>query len=385
MPKHAEYVGEIAEAASIKRNNAVYEMKSRGIDVTVLSYGEVYFDTPLYGFDDLPYPDINYYSHSRGIPGLRKLLARFYGDEYGVSVDADQEMIVTAGSKIAIHMSLMTILNPGDEVIYREPAWVSYPAQIQLCHGVPVGVPCAERTFAFEKYITPKTKAIIINSPNNPTGWVSPKEELDYLHQLAEKHDLFLISDEAYSEFVLGDEFTSMAIGDPHKQHSIICNSLSKNHGITGWRLGYVITNPELTYQILKVNQHLITCPATILEHYMEKHFYDIAEVIRPQIQAVVQKRKAVGEYMDSVDLAYMPGTGTFYYFISIEDSALDSEEFCDRLLEDHRISTVPGIGYGRSCDKFIRISVGMQGIEEIQNGVDKIKQLLLETASPRN
>ena len=127
MPKHADYVEDIIEAMSIKYNNRVYEMQGRGIDVTVLSYGEAYFAMPLYSFEDLPFPDVYHYSHSRGIPALRSKLAQYYGDEYGVSIDPEEELIITAGSKIGIHMALMTILNPGDEGIFREPAWVSYP------------------------------------------------------------------------------------------------------------------------------------------------------------------------------------------------------------------------------------------------------------------
>ena len=382
MPKHADYVDDIIEAMSIKYNNRVYEMKSQGIDVTVLSYGEAYFDIPLYPFDDLPFPDVYHYSHSRGIPGLRSKLAQYYGEEYGVSVDPEEELIITAGSKIGIHMALMTILNPGEEVIFREPAWVSYPEQTLLCHGVPVRMPYKDTYQDIENYITPKTKAIIINNPNNPSGWVHSNEELEFLHQVAQRHDIYLLSDEAYSDYVLDDDdFISLALGDPDKEHSIICNSMSKNHGISGWRMGYVIANPELTYQILKVNQHLVTCPATILEFYLEKHFQDILAITKPQIRAVVEKRKAVGEYMDEIGLSYMPGTGTFYYFVSIGDSALTSTEFSDKLLEDYHVSTVAGIGYGHSCDKFIRVSVGTQSMEKIQHGLEKIKQLVKQTS----
>ena len=159
---------------------------------------------------------------------------------------------------------------------------------------------------------------------------------------------------------------------------------MSKNHGISGWRIGYVIANNDLTYQILKVNQHLMTCPATILESYLENHFYEILSFTKPQIQEVVRKRKAVGEYMDEIGLVHMYGTGTFYHFVSIENSCLNSEAFCDRLLSEYKVSTVAGIGYGKSCDKFIRVSVGTQTTDRIQNGLSMIKRLISETDRSR-
>ena len=158
MPQHAAYVNDIVQAMSIKYNNLVYEMERKGVDVIVLSLGEAFFDIPLYPFDELPYPAINHYSHSRGIEELREKLADYYAGQYGVPVDPEKEIIVTAGSKVAIHMSLMAIINPGDEVIIHEPAWVSYPEQVRLCHGTPILVPYHESTFDIGKCVTNKKK-----------------------------------------------------------------------------------------------------------------------------------------------------------------------------------------------------------------------------------
>jgi aminotransferase len=383
MPKHADYVDGIVQAMSIKYNNLVYEMKGQGIDIIVLSFGEAFFDIPLYAFDDLPYPDIYHYSHSRGIIGLRERLARYYTEQYEVPVDPDKEIIVTTGSKIAIHMAFMAILNPGDEVIIPEPAWVSYPEQVRLCHATPVLVPYYESMMDIDKYVTKKTRAIVLNFPHNPRGLLLPKEELEYLHTLAQRHDIYLLSDEAYSDFLLDeDKFISCGWHDPKKEHSIICNSMSKNYGMSGWRIGYVIANPDLIFQILKINQHLITCPATILEHYLVKHFDDILAITKPQMLDVVNKRKKLAAYMDSLGMTYLPGTATFYFFVSIERSRLTSEEFSTRLLMDQHISTVPGLGYGQSCDHFIRVSVGTESMERTMYGVRMINELISMTAA---
>ena len=222
---------------------------------------------------------------------------------------------------------------------------------------------------------------IIINNPNNPSGKVYSLEELTYLHELAKKYQIYILSDEAYSDFVLNqDEFISFAHLDIKKKHSIVVNSISKNFGISGWRLGYLISNSDLINQILKLNQHLITCAPTILQYYVAQHFDKIINITKPQIKELVKKRQEIGEYMKSISLENLPGDTTFYFFTSIKNSKLTSEEFCSKLLRKFHISAVPGIGYGKSCDKFIRISVGSENIDRIKKGLEGIKKLLTET-----
>lgn len=381
MPAPAQHMGEIAQAISIRYNNLVYEKKARGEDVIVLSLGEAFFDIPLFPFDDLPMPDGYHYSHSRGNALLRRRLARYYVERYGVPVDPETEIIVTAGSKIAIHMSLMAMLNPGDEVLVLEPAWVSYSEQVKLCHGVPVMVPHDRSVFELESFVTPRTKAVIVNNPNNPSGKVYTQAELEHLHGLADRENLFVLSDEAYSEFVLDDSFISVGALDARKRHTVVCNSMSKNWGMSGWRIGYVIGSPAMIAEVLKVNQHLVTCPASILENYLVRHFDEILEITRPQIAQVVEKRRELAAFMDGLGMEYLPGDSTFYFFVSIAPSSLTSEQFCTRLLQEHGVSTVPGIGYGRSCDGYIRVSVGTESMERTTRGIRLVQRLIEETA----
>jgi aspartate aminotransferase/aminotransferase len=382
MPTPAKHLVNITQAMSIRYNNMVYDLQARGEDVVVLSLGEAFFDIPLFSFTDLPMPASYHYSHSRGIPDLRSQLANYYRNQYGVPVEPMQEMIITAGSKIAVHMALMAILNPGDEVLYHEPALVSYPEQVKLCHAVPVPVPQEKSVFDFGDYITERTKAIIINNPNNPRGNVLSRDEVQHLHALARKHDVYLLSDEAYSDFLLRPEqFISCGVLDPEKKHTIICNSMSKNYGMSGWRIGYVITNSGLTAEILKINQHLVTCPATILEFYLSRHFEDILRITKPQIAAVVQKRLELTRFMDAIGLTYLPGDATFYLFVSIAPSKLGSEEFCERLLHEAHVCVVPGIGYGASCDSFVRVSVGTESMERTKRGLEAVRRLVDDTS----
>lgn len=380
-PAPAAYLSGVAQALSIRYNNLVYEMRSRGEDVIVLSLGEAFFDIPLFDFGDLPIPESYHYSHSRGLPGLRRRLAAYYGERYGVPVDPETGIIVTAGSKIAIHMSLMAVLGPGDEAIVMEPAWVSYTEQVRLCHAVPVMVPHDRGVFSLGELVTPRTRVIIVNHPNNPSGKVLSRDELDHLHGLAREHGLFLLADEAYSEFLPEGGFVSCAALDPEKRHTIVCNSMSKNFGMSGWRIGYVIGGRALIDEVLKINQHLVTCPATILEHYLERHFDDVRAVTAPQIREVVRRRADVVRMLDARGLSALPGEATFYLFVSIAPSALTSDAFCTRLLTEHRVSAVPGIGYGASCDRFIRLSVGTESMERIEVGIDRIARLIADTS----
>jgi aminotransferase len=380
-PDAAPYLDDVVQALSIKYNNVVYEMKAAGEDVTVLSLGEAFFDIPLFRFDDLPFPDVYHYSHSRGILALRSQLAAYYGSEYGVPVDAASEIIVTAGSKIAVYMALMAIVSPGDEVLIHEPAWVSYPEQVKLCHGVPVRVPYDNGVRDFPRFLTPKTRAIIINQPNNPRGSVYPEADLRFLHDLARERGLFIISDEAYSDFMDDGSFISLGVHDQAKDHTIICNSMSKNYGMSGWRIGYVIARPDMTDKILMINQHLITAASTILLLYLSKHFDDVLSITKPQILDVVRRRREIGAFMDEIGLERLPGEATFYFFVSIAPSKLTSDEFGMRLLREHKVCVVPGIGYGESCDRFVRVSMGTESMDRIKNALRTMKQLIDATA----
>lgn len=381
MPQLSTVIQETLEAESIEVNNRVYELKAAGHAVLVMSLGEAYFDIPLMPMDVLPFPDIYHYSHSRGIPGLRAKLARYFDERYDVPINPEREIVVTAGSKAAIYMTLLAILDPGDEVIVQEPAWVSYPEQIRLCGGQTVRIPYDRTVFDYGAYITPRTRAIIINTPHNPRGEVLTKAHLEHLLALAEQHDLWLLSDEAYSDFLIDEKFLSLGAVDREKRHAVVFNSISKNYGISGWRLGYVIGNEALIYNVLKINQHVITCPPTILALYVERYFDDILAITRPQMEAVVRKRQALLEYMDAIGLDHLPGAATFYAFVSIAPSALDSRTFSRRLLDDAHVSVVPGIGYGDSCDAYVRVSVGTLSTADCRRGLDAIRALIDATS----
>lgn len=369
-------VEQIPEALSVYINNLIYRLKRSGETVVTLSLGEAYFDLPFFGFDEEDIKSGYHYSESMGIPSLREKIAKYYG-RYGAKVDSEREVLISAGSKPLLFMVLQSILEPGDEVLIHEPAWLSYPEQIKLAGGVPVFIPYDCPPSEFGRYVTPRTKAIIINNPNNPAGVAYDPDDLLQIYERVRVNGGYVISDEAYSDFVLHDEFESMAALVPDKDGVIVVNSLSKNLGISGWRVGYVISTPEAIYAVLKLNQHFITCAPTILLNYLSRNFEALLESTLPQAREEVLYRERVREYVESVGLKTLGGSSTFYMFVDVSEYGRPSLDLAMHLLMKHRIGVVPGSAYGESTDGFIRIGVGAEDETTVRCAVDTIASVV--------
>lgn len=370
-------VAEIPEALSIYINQIVYTLRRKGIDVTALSLGEAFFDIPLFDFEKLNVEVCNHYSESRGIVELRKKICEFYENHYNAFVNYENEILISAGSKPIIYMAMQAVLNSNDEVLIHEPAWVSYQEQIKLVGAVPKFIPYSKSVNDIDQFITENTRMIIINNPNNPAGWTYSNEELQFLYNYCRPKGIYILVDEAYSDFIVEEKFCSMASVVPSKDGVIIVNSLSKNMGISGWRIGYVISTPDVIQYILKLNQHLITCAPTILLHYLAKYFDEIIEITLPQAHQVVKKRSEIAAYMDRIGLKYLKGSATFYFFLDIESFVGTSLEFSLYLLFKYGIATVPGISYGKSTERFIRVSIGTESEERIHQALDIIRMVI--------
>ncbi len=378
IPKLSATVESIPEAASIFVNQLVYDKKSRGERVYTFSLGEAYFDVPRFEVDDKTFAAGYHYSSSLGQPALRERLTNMYRNHYGVQADPTREILISCGSKPILFMTMEAVLNPGDEVLVYEPAWLSYKEQVKLANGVPVAIPYWEDITQWENYMTDRTKLIIINNPNNPSGQLFTQEQLSDLLRVAQRRGLFILSDEAYSDFLIpGDNFVSMAAVDPTKENTIVVNSLSKNMGMSGWRVGYAIAHERVIEQLLKLNQHLLTCAATVLQNYMAEHFDEILAVTLPQAIATAEKRKKVQELLDKVGITSLRGVGTFYFLLDVSSYEGETEELVKRLLEEHNIATVPGRAYGESTADFIRFGIGVESLEDIEMCLKIIKSML--------
>jgi len=373
----------IPQALSVYINQLVYDLKRKNRDVITLSLGEAFFDIPRFSFDPLDFERGYHYSDSQGIPELRDKIAAFNNRVYGASIDGQENILISAGSKIIILMCMQAVLDPGDEVLIHEPAWLSYQEQARLCGGTVSFIPYFTDVAGFETYFTDRTKILIINNPNNPAGWIYPPEALRDLARLCQQRSVFLLVDEAYSDFVLDDEFSSITKVVPDLEGIIAVNSLSKNMGLSGWRVGYAIAEGSFIQQLLKLNQHLITCAPTILQIYLARYFDDILACTIPQARQVVEKRQAVARRLEEVGVSCLAGSSTFYFFLDC--SAFDGDVFDLALymLLEHDVAMVPGAAYGASTSRFVRMSIGTESEERIEHAIRVLKQTIAADIDP--
>ncbi len=374
--KISKHVKELDEALSIYINQIVYDLKRSNRDVITLSLGEAFFNLPTLSMENVDIDKSYHYSDSQGLPSLRRKISKYYNSNYKSSVNFDKNLLISAGSKIIIFMCINLLTNPNDEVIIVEPSWLSYKEQIKLAKGKIVGVPINEKVSNYKKYVTTNTKLMIICNPNNPAGTIYSKKDLEIIFNLAKKNNFAIICDEAYSEFTNKNKFFSLARIDKNLKNSLIVNSLSKNFGISGWRIGYVIANEKFIKKLTILNQHLITCAPTILSQYLSINFDKFVDISKKQINELLKKRKKIITYLKRKKIDYVSGISTFYIFIKINNFTNPIFDFAMYLLLKYNISVVPGISYGESTEKYLRISIGTENINKIMKAIDIIYKI---------
>lgn len=375
MNEISKSVQNLNEASSISINQKVYEYKRDGIDVITLSLGEAFFKLPCFDFSKLDFEAGYHYSDTQGHPKLRNVISEHYHSSYGVNFSANDNIIISSGSKLLIYMALMAIVNEGDEVLVVEPYWLSYPEQIRLCHGIPVSIPYnCDLNSNLDNFINKNTKALILNNPNNPSGYCYTEKELKNIYQKCIENNVYLIVDEAYSDFCYGNKFYSSGKLSLEFSNLIIINSISKSLGMSGWRIGYLISNNIIIKSLIKLNQHLITCAPTILSEYIATNFKDLYTTTRKQALQLLDKRSQILEYLNEANISYADGNSTFYIFVDISSSKFTSSEFATLLIEKHKIAVVPGISYGNGCDNFIRIGIGVESIDRIKSAIEIVR-----------
>ncbi|MCH3909266.1 MAG: pyridoxal phosphate-dependent aminotransferase [Bacilli bacterium] len=354
-------------------------------EVISLSIGEPDFTTP-WSFRQAGIEAIQegytFYADGMGLPALRKGIAEYLKHNYSLSYDPRGEILVTVGASQAIDLALRALLNDGDEVIIPEPAYPSYAPMVELCGGVVKFVPLyADDGFVLdpvrlEKAITPKTKALIINYPHNPTGAVLDEEAAKKIADVIIKHDLYLITDEIYSALSYEGKHFSIASIDGIKERCIYINGFSKAFAMTGWRLGYVASSKDIVSRMMKINQYSMLSAPTISEFAGYSAITSDGTDTKKMRDAYNLRRVyLIGALKDMGLDCYTP-QGAFYVFPSISKFNISSDEFVSRLLKDKKLLLISGSAFGAVGEGYVRISYAYS-IEKLKEGMKRLQEFI--------
>ena len=327
------------------------------------------------------------YTANAGIVELREAVSRNIHKNTGVDYDPKNELIVTVGGSEGIDISIRALINPGDEVLIVEPCFVCYAPIVSLCGGVPVSVQTTEETEfrltadMLREKITDKTKLLILPFPNNPTGAVMERKDLEAIAEVIRGTDILILSDEIYSSLTYGGKHCSIIQIDGMKERTIFVNGFSKAYAMTGWRLGYVAGPQPIIKQMLKIHQYGIMSSPTISQYAAIEALDNCdADIVKMRNEYDIRRRWLVNALNDMGLHCFEP-KGAFYVFPSIKSTGLSSEEFCERLLYEHNVAVVPGNAFGDCGEGYIRISYAyslkhlMTAAERMKEFVEQLKQ----------
>lgn len=326
------------------------------------------------------------YTANSGLIGLRKTICEYLNRKIGVEYDPANELIVTVGGSEAIDLGIRALINPGDEVLIVEPCFVCYAPIVELTGGVAVTVETkAEDGFkltaeALKEKITDKTKLLILPFPNNPTGAVMSRSDLEPIAELLRCTDIMVLSDEIYSELTYEGRHVSITELDGMKERTMLVNGFSKAFAMTGWRLGYVAAPAPIIKQMLKIHQYAIMCSPTVSQYAaIEAMTSCEGEVVKMVNEYNIRRRWLVNA-LNEIGLTCFDPKGAFYVFPSIKSTGLSSQKFCEELLYKHNVAVVPGDAFGECGEGYIRISYAyslkhlMDAVERISEFVDELK-----------
>ncbi|MTV50724.1 aminotransferase class I/II-fold pyridoxal phosphate-dependent enzyme [Heliobacillus mobilis] len=319
------------------------------------------------------------YTSNFGTPELRKEIAKYAAKRYHVEYEPLSEILITVGASEAVDLAMRAMLRPGEEVLVPEPSYVSYAPTVTMAGGVPVGVPTYVKddfqltVEALEQKVTSNTKMLVLCYPNNPTGAIMTRPELEAIARFAEKHDLLVLADEIYAELTYEGSHVSFPSIAGMKDRTILINGFSKSHAMTGWRVGYVCGNKEFVAQMTKIHQYTMLC-APIMGQMaaLEALRNGEAEKERMVDQYDQRRRFVVGRFNEMGLTCFNP-RGAFYAFPSISVTGLSSDAFCEKLLAEEKVAVVPGTAFGQSGEGFIRVSYA-SSLANLTAAMDKME-----------
>lgn len=354
-------------------------------DAISLGVGEPDFDTPWHIRDEGIYSlekGRTFYTSNTGLKELKIEICRYLKRRFDVSYDYNTEVLVTVGGSEAIDIALRAMLNPGDEVLIPQPSYVSYTPCTILAGGVPVTIELEEKDqFRLTKEkllekITPKTKVLILPFPNNPTGSIMEPRDLAEIAKVVEEHDLFIISDEIYSELTYIGDHCTIAAFPGMKERTVLINGFSKSYAMTGWRLGYACAPEIILKQMLKIHQFAIMCAPTTSQYAAVEALRNGDPDVKTMREAYDQRRKYLVKALRDMGFDCYEPQGAFYVFPSIKRFNMTSDEFALRLLEEEKVAVVPGTAFGDCGEGYLRISYAYS-LEDLKRALERIERFV--------
>ena len=357
----------------------VSEMK----DAISLGVGEPDFETPWHIREEGIYSlekGRTFYTSNAGLRELKVEISNYLKRRFHVTYDPDHEVMVTVGGSEAIDVALRAMLDPGDEVLIPQPCFVSYVPCTILANGVPVPIPLEEKdNFKLTKekllqYITPKTKILILPFPNKPTGAIKEKSDEEKIAKIVVEKDLFVISDEIYSELTYKDKHATIAAEPGMKERTVLINGFSKSYAMTGWRLGYAAAPAEILKQMLKIHQFAIMCAPTTSQYAAVSALRNGDEDVVTMRESYNQRRRYLMHTFKEMGLECFEPHGAFYTFPSIKRFGMTSDEFATRLLQAEKVAVVPGTAFGDCGEGYLRISSAssLKNLKEALGRIDR-------------
>ncbi len=362
-----------------------FDIASEMQDVISLGVGEPDFDTPWHVRDEGIYSlekGRTFYTSNSGLKELREEISRYLERRYQLQYDPIHEILVTVGGSEGIDIALRAMLDPGDEVLIPEPCYVSYLPCVVLADGVPVTIELKEENeFRLTKEellekITDKTKILVLPFPNNPTGAVLRREDLEAIAEVVIEKDLFVLSDEIYSELTYGEDHVSIASLPGMWERTLTINGFSKSYAMTGWRLGYICGPQKIVEQMTKIHQFAIMCAPTTAQYAAVEALRNGDDDVAMMREAYNQRRRFLMHEFERMGLKCFEPFGAFYVFPSIKEFGLSSDEFAMRLLEEEHVAVVPGTAFGECGEGFLRISYAYS-IEALKAALERIERFI--------
>ena len=364
-----------------------FDIVSEMPDAISLGVGEPDFDTPWNVREEGIYSlekGRTFYTSNAGLLELRQAICDYTDRRFHVAYNPKNEVLLTVGGSEGIDVALRAMLNPGDEVIIPEPCFVSYVPCVELADGVPVTISLKnENQFRLtaeelEEAITDRTKIVMLSYPNNPTGAVMEREDLEAVAEVVIRHDLYVISDEIYAELTYNSGHVSIASLPGMRERTVVINGFSKAFAMTGWRLGYAMAPAMLMEQMTKIHQYAIMCAPTTSQYAAIAALRDCDRDVERMREAYDQRRRYLLNEFKEMGLACFEPYGAFYMFPCIKEFGMTSEEFATKLLNAKKVAVVPGSAFGECGEGFLRISYAYS-LEELKVAIGRIKEFIEE------